>query len=182
MPKGVYKRIQKPWNTGKGIPEIDRILNLVQKGEPTACWIFTGSKDKDGYGLLTGSGHKVIRVPRYVYWYYNLKDKGIILNREELVCHTCDNPSCCNPEHLFIGSNLDNMQDCKSKNRLNTAKGENHGISKLTEEQVLEIYNSNEKQKKLSEKYGVTFQAVSNIQRGKTWSWLTKHREKGVKL
>jgi hypothetical protein len=80
------------------------------------CWVFTGGKDKDGYGQVQAAraakDNKVTRAHQlaYVAWVGEIKD-GM------LVCHTCDNPSCCNPEHLFLGTPSDNMQDMSKKGR-----------------------------------------------------------------
>lgn len=56
-----------------------------------------------------------------------------------LVCHTCDNKRCCNPQHLFLGTPLDNMLDMERKNRGNHPRGERHGNYKLTDAQVSEM-------------------------------------------
>lgn len=80
------------------------------------CWIFTGGKDKDGYGQVHASKvAKDLGVTRahqlaYAAW------KGEI-TKGLFVCHTCDNPSCCNPDHLFLGTALENNQDMWSKDR-----------------------------------------------------------------
>ncbi len=76
------------------------------------------------------------------------KWNGWLNQIEELqVLHDCDNPSCCNPKHLFLGTCQDNVNDMFNKERENKAKGISHGMSKLTEEDVI----------KIREKYGVIF-------------------------
>lgn len=86
------------------------------------------------------------------------------------VCHACDNPSCVNPFHLFLGTHKANMEDMVKKNR--QAKGENHGVSKLKEEQVLEIRSSSDKQTVIASRFGITQQTVSDIKIGRRWAWL----------
>lgn len=95
------------------------------------------------------------------------------------VCHRCDNPSCCNPSHLFLGTIQDNVNDRerKGRNKLPQSRGEEHGQHKLTKEQVLEIRNSYKEgstntYRSLAKKYGLTFGAIRNIIKRKTWSWL----------
>lgn len=93
------------------------------------------------------------------------------------VCHICDNPPCCNPNHLFLGTQQDNVDDRerKGRNKLPHSLGEEHGQSKLTEVQVLSIrkeYVAGETYRSLAKKYGVTFGAIRNIVKYRTWGWL----------
>jgi len=79
----------------------------------TGCWNWNRAKDKDGYGVMKFRGRQqaVHRVAAFLWM--NL-DKTPHL----LVLHSCDNPSCFNPKHLFLGTNLDNMVDASKKKRL----------------------------------------------------------------
>jgi predicted XRE-type DNA-binding protein len=90
------------------------------------------------------------------------------------VCHRCDNPKCINPEHLFLGTPKDNMNDKMKKGRNFNVKGSQHGQAKLDEEKVLEIKRllaeKNLTQKKIGEKYGVNQNTISLIKSGKIWS------------
>ena len=77
------------------------------------CWNWIGGKDKDGYGVFgLSSKRKAIRAHKFSYIFY----KGQ-LGKPLQVCHTCDNPSCVNPSHLFLGTAKDNVQDCHRKGR-----------------------------------------------------------------
>src|SRR6266566_1485071 len=89
------------------------------------CWIWTGSRDNYGYGLLTIQ-RRLYTASRVSYFIAN----GPIPNGM-LVCHHCDNPPCVNPSHLFIGSHKRNIQDSLVKGRC--------AAIKLTENQVREI-------------------------------------------
>lgn len=80
------------------------------------CWIWQGGKNKDGYGAATVNGK-----------YINAHRLSFKLNIGEIpkgmfVCHTCDTPSCINPEHLFLGTHEDNMKDMKKKGRNHQTK------------------------------------------------------------
>ena len=86
---------------------LTRFWNKVDKSG--ACWEWTASKDKDGYGLFHFN-RKQVRAHRFAFGLDNIP-KGMA------VCHTCDNPGCVNPDHLFLGTNLDNTQDMISKGR-----------------------------------------------------------------
>jgi len=87
------------------------------------------------------------------------------------VCHKCDNTKCVNPHHLFLGTNKDNMIDCKNKNR--TTQGEKNAMHKLTEQEVLEIRSKYKwyvyTYKMLAEEYGVNYITILDIIKRKTW-------------
>src|SRR6266705_2781153 len=88
------------------------ILSRRRIDDVAGCWEWTGCRHKDGYGLLrlNGKTRKAHRVSAHLFM-------GLDLNSEVQVMHRCDNPSCFNPEHLFLGTQLDNMKDCYSKGR-----------------------------------------------------------------
>ena len=83
------------------------------------------------------------------------------------VCHMCDMPSCVNPDHLFLGTQDENMRDKVQKHR--QARGELHGSARLTEEIVREIRASTRSQEALGREYGVSQVAISRIKLGKNW-------------
>jgi hypothetical protein len=95
-----------------------------------------------------------------------------------LVCHTCDNPPCCNPKHLFLGTFQDNIDDRERKGRNHPPclRGEKHGQHKLTELDVIEIRNrysqGNESYRSLSGSFGISFGQIRNIIKGTQWGWL----------
>lgn len=90
------------------------------------------------------------------------------------VCHSCDNIFCMNPDHLFLGTAGDNQRDKIKKNR--HARGSKLGISKLTEQNVLEIRNlyasGKYKYSDIAVKYGVGVPNISSIINGRSWGWL----------
>lgn len=89
------------------------------------------------------------------------------------VLHSCDNPACCNPDHLFLGTGLDNMRDRLAKGRYNTVpKGQDVNTSKLSPEQVIEIrsrLDQGEGLRPLGREYGVTHKAIYLIKNRKNW-------------
>lgn len=105
--------------------DVERFWSHVQKGE--GCWYWVSSKNPKGYGLFWVDGKYQVAT-RFIYSLL----RGTI-GCGLLVCHTCDNPSCVRPDHLFLGTSLDNNRDAKRKGR--TAKGERHG-SKTHPERV----------------------------------------------
>lgn len=90
---------------------VERIERVCVIEPVRGCWNWTGTKDKDGYGSL-GFGNKVVRAHR-------LSHEAFIgpVPTDLLVCHTCDNPSCVNPSHLFVGTVQDNNEDKRQKGR-----------------------------------------------------------------
>ena len=119
------------------------------------CWPYMGARTSDGYG----SFHvdlKIINAHRFAYILF----VGPI-PKDLFVLHKCDNPPCCNPKHLFLGTNKDNILDAAKKGRLiyPSLKGEFHPGAKLTDGIVIEIRNSYdgsiEHREILAEKFGV---------------------------
>ena len=92
-------------------------------------------------------------------------------------CHHCDNPECCNPYHLFVGTPSDNIADMVAKKR--HAHGNKHGNSKLTEDDVLEIrilLKNGLKQIEIAELYEIKPACISHISTGHRWGWLEDER------
>lgn len=114
-----------------------RFWAKVQKlSEPDGCWIWLAGEDKDSYGKFTvvvNGKQSTIRAHKYSWWLHT----GRKIPPRLFLCHSCDNPRCVNPNHLWLGTNRDNTADRCAKGR--SAMGEKQGSHKLTEVQVLEI-------------------------------------------
>lgn len=133
--------------------------------DANGCWNCISHSDRGkGYRRLK-RGDKVELVHRYIYQ----QEKGVIPSHQ-VVMHKCDNRACMNPDHLVLGSLQDNYQDAKAKGR--NSKGEVHGMSKLTEEQVLAIRSDPRQGTVIAKEYGVTPALISNVRLHKVWSWL----------
>lgn len=134
------------------------------------CWEFIGQIDRNGYGRRTFTikgkkQKKPVHQIAYLLWKGEIPEKMF-------VCHTCDNRKCFNPEHLWIGTCKDNLQDMKNKGRCVNHKGENHPRAKLTEIDVLDIrslYQEGICMADISRKYKVTSSAIDYICKRKNW-------------
>lgn len=126
------------------------------------CWLVTSHKpNKDGYPQLRRNG-KLTKAHKFMYE----SVKGEI-PEGFVVRHTCDNPTCCNPEHLILGSQLDNIKDRVERNR--SAVGTNNGNVRLTEEDVRHIRQSELSTGKLAKAYSMDAKSIWNIRNYKTW-------------
>lgn len=98
---------------------LDTLMERIIKDE-NGCWIWIGSRSKFGYGQVSYKGRHW-KMHRLMYTLL----VGEISNNS-LCCHKCDIPECCNPEHIFLGTYMDNMQDCISKDRMNPKRRRGH--------------------------------------------------------
>ena len=133
------------------------------------CWEWTACKS-NGYGRIGrgGKGGKMEQAHRVSWEFHN----GEIPDGLQ-VLHTCDNPPCCNPGHLFLGTPAVNAADRDTKGRQADFRGEGNSSARLTEAQVVEIrrrHNAGETQAALGIEYGVANQHVSGIVNGKKWA------------
>ncbi len=133
------------------------------KKEENGCHIWMGSKTSKGYGSFGFGKIRGAHRFAYVLKYGEIKDGFFI-------CHRCDTPSCVNPEHLFMGTNKDNVNDCIAKGR--NSKGEYHHNSKLNKLSVMEIRrmsNDGVSHRNIAKKYGVSYSAIDCVVNKKTW-------------
>ena len=145
----------------------ERFNEKVDKGESYLlwqdCWLWTASKNEYGYGKIMADG-KVKHAHRVAYELYVAP-----IPDGMLVCHHCDNPSCVNPEHLYIGSHSENIQDRDERGR--TQRGETHVRAKLTEVDVLKIRSlcKVRTRRRLGKMFGVSYGTISCVINRQTW-------------
>lgn len=148
-----------------------RFWSKVDIQGPNDCWNWTGCKAR-GYGQfrLNGSARKAHRVAWQIANGY--------LAPEMVVCHHCDNPSCVNPAHLFVGTHADNVADKMTKGRYQhgVSLGENHGLHVLSENDVLEIRrmyrNGGYTYSDLGQRFHVSRMQIGRVVNGQSWSHL----------
>src|SRR6202000_2627686 len=137
----------------------DRFWSKVAKGEPDECWPWTASKDGLGYGLF-GKDRRVQKAHRVAF---ELTSGPI--SEGAVICHSCDNPPCCNPAHLWSGTRSDNARDMVAKGRakIPSLLGERHGMARLKECDIIAIRASKKTQSHIASEFGISQAAVSSI-------------------
>lgn len=153
-------------NKNKITPPEIRFWRKVSKTE--GCWNWTGSKTQGGYGRFW-DGSKVINA----HWFLLQKTPGF----GEMACHTCDNPACVNPDHIFVGTQFDNMRDCVDKKRSANVRrcGESHPLSKLSHDKAFLIKafpRFHGSISFLSKKTGLCRLTIQQIKDGLSWKHL----------
>ncbi len=147
-----------------------RFWNKVVSTPIGLCWEWRGSKHGEGYGLFK-AGRRNYRAHRIMWELFN----DTISHSALCVLHSCDNPGCVNPGHLFLGTQGDNIADKTRKGR--QVKGSKAPRAKLSEGQVLEIvarYRSGEiTERVLAAEYGVGEECIGEILRGRFWGHVT---------
>lgn len=169
--------------------DVRRFHELVDQRGPDDCWPWKAAKLTGGYGQWR-LGKRTIRAHRVAYFIHYHENPG-----HSLVLHSCDNPPCCNPRHLSLGTWQTNAADCAAKGRLTkfigdrhwsrrrpdrVAKGERVGGCKLTIRQVGEIRSrylaGGVTQQTLADEYGVKRETIGVLCRGDNWGHLPVNR------
>lgn len=141
--------------------------NVDSSGGPDECWPWLRSRHRNGYGQSSLDGRKQMTHRLAYAFTYGLSPGLHIL-------HSCDNPPCCNPRHLFEGSARDNVADMWAKGRhppLPRSDGQHNGNAKLTDAQVAEIRRLYVPRKmtyrKLAERFGMHPSSIALLVRGR---------------
>ncbi len=155
----------------KYIKDKHRITHNVLFDIETGCWEWQLCRTRGGYGRVYFNGVAVL-AHRLSYVLFNGE-----IPSGNMVLHSCDNPNCCNPNHLWAGTQCDNMKDMRLKGRGPNSFGEKHPNTLLTSVEVLEIVKLIDRgtlnSREIGVIYGVSRGAVTGISSGKNWSHLT---------
>lgn len=156
LPARFWAKVQRPANDG-------------------ACWVWVGARVEKGYGQIrVGSGtvkaHRLMLAAKL----------GRPIGEGLFTCHTCDNPSCVNPAHLWEGTSAENAQDRNRKGRSGAhvhpermARGETSGRAKLTDDEIRTIRNTAGTLREIATPFGISRSQVSRIRRGEHWRHVT---------
>jgi len=142
---------------------LTRFKSKIKFNLQTDCWEWVAGKGNFGYGSFWMNG-KSLSAHRASYELFNEIHPG-----SAYVLHKCDNPACCNPKHLFLGTQKDNMVDMISKGRKKWLVGKDLPQTKLTEDIVLDIKKKQKSQRKYAAQYGISQSTVGEIQRNMIW-------------
>lgn len=148
---------------------IARFWSKVDRRGENECWEWQGGANEQGYGRFRIDGrlyspHRLAfemvygPVPKHPSYH------GMV------IMHTCDNPRCCNPTHLRLGFQRDNVQDMINKGRFNRRRGEKHPNAKLTPEIIRAIRADTRTEREIAAAYGLSKGTVSNIRLRKRWA------------
>lgn len=136
---------------------------LVDRPAGDVCWLWPNWCDADGYGEFRADGQRLAHKAAYLIYNGDIPAGQIVM-------HTCDVPSCCNPAHLVLGTQRDNMQDMANKGR--SLSGERNPHAKLTDDAVRDMrtrHAAGVPVTALASEYGVTYSPAWAAVTRKTW-------------
>lgn len=146
-----------------------RVWSRVSVGDPDQCWPWTGPRNEDGYGVISyGKAHRGM-------WTVTNGDipPGLC------VLHSCDNPPCCNPRHLHLGTNTENVAEREKRTRPLLRCKRWHNRIVLTEDMVVDArreYRDGSSCKRIADKFGISVGTMMAALSGKSWGWVTRER------
>ncbi len=143
---------------------MERFWSKVTKDSASGCWLWGGATDY-GYGVFMEGPHgaqKKHRAHRFLFERMNGPIGG-----GHVCCHSCDNRACVNPDHIFLGTQAQNMADMVKKGR--QRRGSEHHNARLREDDIVAIRRDTREQAEIARSYGVSQVAVSMVKLRKTW-------------
>lgn len=166
--------------SGKALPESTlqpkfQQLFWSRVNRTESCWEWSSSKDAKGYGRIRLPGRRAhFRAHRIAFFLSTGVDP-----RDLLVCHTCDNPSCVRPDHLFLGTIADNVSDMMAKGRntptgISGAQNPSAVLSESDVRAIVALILGGKTNTEIAKQYGVSGAMISCIRLGKAWRVLTE--------
>lgn len=152
-------------------PTEQRFWDQVDRRGPDECWEWLGTRVPHGYGTFSMGRKARLYAHRFSY---EIANGPIPPGLEAL--HTCDHPACCNPAHLYAGTQKDNVQDMLNRNRANPPRGMRSGHTKLTDDNVRairQLHGQGASHVTLATQFGISDSAVGAIVNGQSWGHVT---------
>lgn len=143
-----------------------RFFAKVDVRGPDECWEWKGCRDGNGYGRFRVLGHTF--PAGRIALHFDGRSPG----EWELACHRCDNPPCCNPAHLFVGTERENQADRATKGRSADLRGTLNGRAKLRPADVRAIRSGTLDHTATGKQFGVSRTTVQHIRTGRRWGHL----------
>lgn len=146
-----------------GSTAANRFNRMFERGGDEECWEWTRSRTPQGYGKFQVSSYRSMLASRFAL----VLSSGSDLDSDLQACHTCDNPPCVNPAHLYWGTARDNLQD-----QIDRGRKPAHTSSRLTEQTVVQLrerYAAGESASDLGREFGVKQSTVFGVVNGKVW-------------
>ena len=143
----------------------EKFWSLVDKKADDECWEWQGRRNRKNYGEFYWTKNRYAETLAHRFAYVQANPPRI--PEGKVIRHLCDNPSCCNPNHLIIGTDADNARDKVERDR--QAKGSKHGNAKLTENGVRAIREDSRPYREIAQQYGVNPNRIGEIKRRRSW-------------
>lgn len=164
----------------------DRLWSKIDVRSENECWVWQGAKTTAGYGVIRIN--YILKYAHRLTWMLHYKSD---IPKKGQICHTCDNPPCCNPAHLFLGSQADNMKDAANKGRIKEKvhRGITHHTTHLKEKDIRKIRHLGQTDiphQEIGNYFGISRMSVNDIIHKRTWQHIDpeykppKSKSKGV--
>lgn len=163
------------WRAANRVPMEERFLAMVQRGAPEDCWPWLGARTENGYGKFS-QGRNTHHYAHRLIWQLEVGPipPGMV------IAHACDHPPCCNPAHLWLATQAENLEDMRRKGRRPSLErhgspGERNPNARLTDAKVRSIraqFAAGATQAALSQAFGMGETTVGHIVHGRTWGHL----------
>lgn len=149
------------------VSDMERFWSRVNTNGPNGCWEWAAYKNKKGYGKMSIFNTWIFAHRLSLYL------NGIEIPDGKICCHRCDNPSCVNPEHLFLGTNEKNIEDAYKKGRLGSTRKFFPILTPDHVSDIVSLLERGEKIRVIAARFGVKYHTIYDISIGKTWKTLT---------
>jgi hypothetical protein len=148
----------------RGAPVQTRFESKFIPEPMSGCWLWDAGYYDDGYGAFFMPGGEMMKAHKASWVIYRGQRPSLH------VLHRCDNRACVNPDHMFLGTNADNVADRVAKGRTGSRSGRNNPNAKLNDAQVAAILGDSRKNRLIAAEHGVSMITVQRIKRGAAWN------------